>query len=363
MRLSHASRRFTLCVLASVIVPSAAHASVSFQNTGTLAGWSNFPQHPCCGPIRQVGSPVFRGAEAIRFEQTFTGFGSYHNEVVQQPVAPLGSDTYFGFALFLPSDWTFHDQNVTFSQWARSDSSNTPWTLMFVQNNEVRTGGSGGIRRVWGTIDKGVWNRIVVRIRNDNTNGIFEVWINGVNRGRLTGDVSPDGPAIRWSAGQYATFWRTHEPTGNNPIVTYMDHFRVATTYAEAEPANWGGPGGTGRTQAEDMTKTAYETNSFEGVTCARATSTTTGHVRTTFTGSAGVYDILVRYMDENDGRATFTVRVNGAAVSTWTASTDDHTWKIRTVRGVTLPSGADIRVEGARQSGEHARVDYVEIR
>ena len=32
---------------------------------------------------------------------------------------------------------------VVFSQWARSDSSNTPWTLMYVQNQEIRTGGSG----------------------------------------------------------------------------------------------------------------------------------------------------------------------------------------------------------------------------
>ena len=350
-----------VCALA--FLPSAAQASVSFQNQGTLTGWSNYPQRPCCGPIRQVASPVFRGAEAIRFEQTFRGFGSYHNEVVQQPVAPLGSDTYFGFALFLPNDWIFHDQNVTFSQWARSDSSNTPWTLMFIQKNEIRTGGSGGIRRVWGTIEKGVWNRFVVRIRNHNTQGLFEVWINGVNRGSLTGDVSPDGPAIRWSAGQYATYWRENEPTGSNPIVSYMDHFRIASTYAEAEPANWGGPGGVGRTQAEDMAKTAYETNTFEGVTGARATSTSIGNVRTTFTGSAGVYTVRVRYMDENDGQATFTLRVNGAVVDTWTADVDDHTWKVRTIASVSIPAGAQIRVEGARQSGEHARVDYVEIR
>jgi hypothetical protein len=362
MRLHVNSRRLALAALALAVATSVGHASVSFQNTGTLTGWSNFPQHPCCGPIRQVSSPVFRGTEAIRFEQTFTGFGSYHNEVSQQPVAPLGSDTYFGFTLFLPNDWTFHDQNVTFSQWARSDSSNTPWTLMYVQLNEVRTGGSGGIRKVWGTIEKGVWNRFVVRILNDNTNGIFEVWINGVNRGRLTGDVSPDGPAIRWSAGQYATFWRTHEPTGNNPIVTYMDHFRIGTSYAEVEPANWGGPAPV-RFQAEDMTKTAYETNTFEGVTGARATSTAIGNVRTTFTGASGTYTMVVRYMDENDGRSTFTARVNGAVVDTWTADVDDHVWRTRTIGGVSIPSGAQLRVEGARESGEHARIDYVEIR
>jgi hypothetical protein len=232
--------RGALLALALAFAPSAVQARVIFQNTGTLAGWSNFPQRPCCGTIREVTSPVFKGRRAIRFEQTFRGFGSYHNEVVNRSVGPAGSDTYFGFALFLPANWIFHDQNITFSQWARSDSSNTPWTLMYIQNQDIRTGGSGGIRKFWASgYTKGVWHRFVVRIVNHPTNGIFEVWIDGVNRGRLTGDVSPDGPSLRWSLGQYCTFWRQHEPLGNNPVVTYMDHFRVATTRAEAEPANW----------------------------------------------------------------------------------------------------------------------------
>jgi len=271
--------------------------------------------------------------------------------------------TGIGFALYLPSDWIFHDQNVTFTQWARSDSSNTPWTLMFIQKNEIRTGGSGGVRRVWGTITSGVWNTFVVRIKNHNTEGIFEVWVNGVYGGRLTGDISPDGPAIRWSAGQYATYWRSNEPTGNNPLVTYMDHFRIATTREEADPNGWGTPAGALRIQAEVMSKTGYETNSFEGATCARATSGAVGNVRTTFARSSGTYAVSVRFMDENDGRATFTLRVNGTVVGSWTADADDHTWKTRTFIGVSIASGAEIRVEGARAGGEHARVDYIEVR
>jgi hypothetical protein len=35
----------------------------------------------------------------------------------------------------------------------------------------------------------------------------------------------------------------------------------------------------------------------------------------------------------------------------------------IGVIDGVSIPAGAQIRVEGARQSGEHARVDYIEIR
>ncbi|HEY3041145.1 MAG TPA: heparin lyase I family protein [Pyrinomonadaceae bacterium] len=121
--------------------------------------------------------------------------------------------------------------------------------------------------------------------------------------------------------------------------------------------------GTTIRVQAENMTKTNYETNVFEGVTCARALSTALGNVRTAFTGISGVHDITVRYMDENDGQATFALVVGGAVVGMWTANVDDHTWKNRTFTGIFVAAGTEIRVEGARAQGEHARVDYVEIR
>ena len=137
----------------------------------------------------------------------------------------------------------------------------------------------------------------------------------------------------------------------------------ISETSASQCPSEAGGAGGAVRIQAENMTKTGYENNTFEGVDCARATSNSLGNVRTTFTGSSGTHDITVRYFDENDGQATFTLRVNGLVVGSWTANIDDHTWKTRTFTGISIANGAEIRVEGAREEGEHARVDYVEIR
>jgi Polysaccharide lyase len=128
-------------------------------------------------------------------------------------------------------------------------------------------------------------------------------------------------------------------------------------------PSQAGGGGSGVRIQAESMAKTGYETNTFEGVTCARATSTASGNIRGTFGGSSGTHEVIVRYFDENDGQATFTLRIDGAEVGSWTASVDDHTWKTRTFTGLTFAGGAEIRVDGARDEGEHARVDYVEIR
>ncbi|HEX6739936.1 MAG TPA: heparin lyase I family protein, partial [Vicinamibacteria bacterium] len=136
----------------------------------------------------------------------------------------------------------------------------------------------------------------------------------------------------------------------------------ASTCPAEAGGGGGGG-GGTVRLEAESMTKTNYETNDFEGATCARATGTTLGNVRGTFSGTGGTHELAVRYHDENDGAATFTLKVNGATVGGWTANVNDHTWKVRVFPGVNVPSGAEIRVESARQSGEHARIDWVEIR
>src|SRR5262245_137349 len=137
----------------------------------------------------------------------------------------------------------------------------------------------------------------------------------------------------------------------------------VSESSASQCPSAVGGGGGAIRIQAENMTKTNYETNTFEGETCARATSNTLGNVRANYTGPSGTHDIVVRYHDENDGQVVFVLRVNGVTVGSWTANVDDHTWKTRTFTGVFVANGAEIRIEAAREEGEHARVDYVEIR
>jgi hypothetical protein len=54
---------------------------------------------------------------------------------------------------------------------------------------------------------------------------------------------------------------------------------------------------------------------------------------------------------------------VSGTVIGSWTANADDHTWKTRTFSGIFITTGAEIRVEAGREEGEHARVDYVEIR
>src|SRR5687767_1244885 len=143
--------RGVMVLLALVIWPARSNAAVLFQNEGRKAGWTSLGiQH--VGKIDEVAMPTYKGATALRMEQTFEGFSGYHSEVrLHEAQGPMGSDVYYGMALYLPDNWIFHDQNVTFQQWARGDVFGSPWVLMYIENDDIRTGGSGGIR---GTIAK-----------------------------------------------------------------------------------------------------------------------------------------------------------------------------------------------------------------
>ena len=189
--------------------------------------------------------------------------------------------------------------------------------------------------------------------------------------------LSDGATLVSWNSGTVDT-WRT----GNNynrgkwgiyrslnsisqlrdETVLFADWCISESSASQCPSAIGTDPGGSIRIQAESMTKTGYENNNFEGVDCARATSDTVGNIRTTFTGTSGSHNITVRYFDENDGQATFTLRVGGFVIGSWTANVDDHTWKTITFSNVALANGAEIRVEAGRNQGEHARVDYIDI-
>jgi hypothetical protein len=233
-----------LCLLAAATTRG--EAAVLFENTGTLMGWSRvYAQEQ--GTNTMVSTPTFEGPSAIQSTQTFIvadGRG-YHSERVVFDVQRNGQDQYYGLALYLPPDWKFHNQNITFQQWGvENPGGGGPWILMFVQNDKLRMGGSGASgSRDLATITnlRGTWIRIVTRI-NMTSSGPFEVWVNGMKTASVPINlvVGGDPPTIRWANGIYCTAWRTQQPAGGSPISVWHDHFRVATTYDEAEPANWG---------------------------------------------------------------------------------------------------------------------------
>ncbi|MET7618596.1 heparin lyase I family protein [Streptomyces sp. NPDC005408] len=219
-------------------------AGVFFQDTGTVEGWANYPQKPQKkGVLRNVGSPVYKGGSAIEAKQTYLDEGGgYHSETVQSGTQVVGQDRYYGQAVYVAPNWQFHNQNVTFQQWSPENPSG-PWELMFIQNDELRYGGSGGFSGTIGKITslRGTWIRIVTRLKFSETNGAIEIWVNGTKKVSRTGvKVLPKtSNSIRWSSGIYCTGWRESRPTGPRVLSVFHDHARIASSYALAEPANW----------------------------------------------------------------------------------------------------------------------------
>jgi uncharacterized membrane protein YgcG len=219
-----------------------ARAEVLFQNTGNKIGWGRiFIQK--AGTIEEVSSPVYKGTTSVKASQTYQKSDgiNYHSEIIKTMAHLAGQDLYYGQAIYLPPDWVFHSQNVTFQQWA-PENPEAPWILMFLQGDKVRLGGRGanGDKDV-GPITglRGTWIRVVTRIHMA-TAGAFEVWINGKKFFSQNGNFRSMGPSLRWSSGIYCTRWDTETPTGPRELSIWHDNLRIATTLEEADPESWG---------------------------------------------------------------------------------------------------------------------------
>ena len=85
--------------------------------------------------------------------------------------------------------------------------------------------------------------------------------------------------------------------------------------------------------------------------------------------GPPGWYTLNVRYFDQNDGVSRFRLLVGDQLVDEWTAGDRLPTRRIdasssarRVVPGIALRPGDEVRIEGMRDGGETAALDYIEI-
>jgi hypothetical protein len=76
-----------------------------------------------------------------------------------------------------------------------------------------------------------------------------------------------------------------------------------------------------------------------------------------------------VQYFDQNDGVSHFRVAVGKKAIDEWDAADRLPTRKVdgsssmrRTISGVALRAGDEIRIEGVPDGGEKAALDYIEL-
>ena len=107
--------------------------------------------------------------------------------------------------------------------------------------------------------------------------------------------------------------------------------------------------------------------SSGKAIECASPQQTCSAGI--VFKGPYGVYELDVQYFDQNNGESKFHVFINDKLIDGWTANLQLPATKIggdsstrRRIPNITIPHGAEIRIEGIPDRDEHAALDYLEI-
>ena len=98
-----------------------------------------------------------------------------------------------------------------------------------------------------------------------------------------------------------------------------------------------------------------------------RLSSIDSGRISTPFdepyTAQSGCYDVEVRYFDEKDGRGELKLSINGAVKGQpWRSSKDNNQWTSHTISNAAIKSGDEITVQTRGDSGEHVKLDYIQL-
>lgn len=121
-----------------------------------------------------------------------------------------------------------------------------------------------------------------------------------------------------------------------------------------------------GLNEAEDLNLSGgYEVNSYgpsSGGELIRGTNFSgPGTATGTFAGASGVYDLDVRYFNEDDGVAQWQLLVDGIVVDSWSGTGGNNSF-VNRVATVSLDDGDTIQITGRINGGEFARVDSLTV-
>jgi hypothetical protein len=79
------------------------------------------------------------------------------------------------------------------------------------------------------------------------------------------------------------------------------------------------------------------------------------------FGAASGNYTLNLRYLDEPDGPATIEVRIGGTVVDSWSLNLNDNELHTRAI-DVHIDNGDQVVLAARKNSGEFARIDYIEF-
>jgi hypothetical protein len=125
--------------------------------------------------------------------------------------------------------------------------------------------------------------------------------------------------------------------------------------------------------EAEDMHLCGYRVECRDSASgdadIVLASAGSTGTASTTFKGAAGIYDMTITYMDENDGKGAIDVFVNGVKVQRIELNKNNNgngdahsTFSEITIQDLNLKAGDVITLKGVGNCWEGVRIDKIKI-
>jgi hypothetical protein len=112
--------------------------------------------------------------------------------------------------------------------------------------------------------------------------------------------------------------------------------------------------------EAENMQLSGYEPGVFlneDGILTRGA-----GTAAASFDQPDGVYDLIVSYADEKNGRGSLALLIDGKQKAKWKLSEDVGCWKRKRIPGLKIKKGAEIKIAGVAGGEGSARIDFIEF-
>ena len=194
---------------------------------------------------------------------------------------------------------------------------------------------------------------------------------NGAHDGDLIGTIKIRGAANKYSEEQIKG------AIALDKMVNYVADGRGLEVVTADTSANQSGiANGALRIQAEDMELSgAYKVEALKSasnqqiISLKGGANNETGSAAFQFSGMAGKYDIRIGYYDEKDGKGKLELNRGNRGIASFKldqqlndTAGSRKTFTTRTISGVDVKRGERFSLTGYEESGEHARVDYIEF-
>jgi hypothetical protein len=221
----------------------------------------------------QRGEPVRSGSRSVRFElrkgdrairDAVPPRGGLERAEMEQTGlaswAPVPSERWYGFSIYLPTDWVSDPSPEIVTQWHQEAGVGGPPPLSIV----TRNGEWWIVQRKWGQNDTvyhpagpctlGSWTDWVVHVRwagsDDPAAGLLQVWKNGqpvpgftAKQGRTAEDPIQGNRYTYMKIGIYKWDWFYGNPSNTTTRVMFHDEVKIAEgsgSYNEVAPQGIG---------------------------------------------------------------------------------------------------------------------------